>query len=135
MVCAQCGSKNIKVINSRPQVLTNRIWRRRHCQQCFTVFTTEESVDYAGIWRVKYLDDSLEPFLRDKLLISLLRSCQHRKQPLEDAQGLTDSIIYKLLKQSENGVIERSAIIRVAKVTLSRFDHAASTHYIAHHKS
>ena len=135
MICVQCGSKNIKVTNSRPQVWTNRIWRRRHCQQCFTVFTTEESIDYSGAWRVKYPDNDLQPFLRDKLLVSVLRSCGHRKNPLEDAQGLTDSIIYRLLKQTQDGIIEKDTIIQITKVALNRFDTAASVHYTAHHQS
>lgn len=135
MICLQCGSKNIKVTNSRPQVRTNRIWRRRHCQKCFTVFTTEESIDYAGAWRVKQPKGALEPFLRDKLYISVLKSCQHRKTAVEDASGLVDSITYKLLTKAVDGIIDKATIIQTTKVALSRFDSVASVYYTAHHKN
>ena len=134
MVCVQCGGKT-SVENSRPQVRTNRVWRRRQCQACNTVFTTEESIDYSGSWRVKYPNGSLRPFVRDKLLLSLNRSCQHRKTALTDAQGLTDTVIKKLLTQTDDGIINSQSIIQITQVSLNRFDKAASVHYSAFHRS
>ncbi len=134
MVCVQCGGKTT-VENSRPQVRTNQIWRRRQCQNCYTVFTTEESINYEGTWRVKYPNGSLEPFLRDKLFVSVLRSCEHRNTALSDAQGLTDTIIKKVLPQVSDGAIDNTTIFQITQVALNRFDTAASVHYTAHHRN
>lgn len=134
MVCVQCGSKT-SVENSRHQIRTNRVWRRRQCQKCGTVFTTEEQIDYSGIWRVRPPKGPLRPFERDKLFVSLLRSCQHRKTAISDAVALTDTVINKLLTHIEDGVIESGHIIEVAQVALSRFDNAAGVHYAAYHRS
>jgi transcriptional regulator NrdR family protein len=76
-----------------------------------------------------------EPFSRDKLLLSLYKSCEHRKDALSDAASLTDTVIKKLLTQVQNGVINRTHIIQVVQVALNRFDKAASVHYTAFHKS
>lgn len=134
MVCVQCGEKTT-VENSRHQVRLNQVWRRRQCQSCYTVFTTEESINYAGSWLVRYPNGSLEAFQRDKLLMSLYRSCQHRKTALADAQGLTDTVIKKLLGQITDGVVDTGIILQISQVALNRFDNAASVHYRAFHWS
>jgi len=98
------------------------------------VFTTEESINYAGSWRVRYPNGSLAAFQRDKLLLSLHRSCQHRKAALSDAQGLTDTVIKKLLTQISDGVVDRAVVLQISQVALNRFDNAASVHYAAFHQ-
>lgn len=99
------------------------------------IFTTEETVDYSGSWRVKRPKGALEPFQRDKLLLSVYRSCQHRETALADSQGLTDTIIARLSQHIRDGLLDRQLIIQTTIVALNRFDNAASTHYQAHHKS
>ena len=133
MVCIQCGSKT-HVYNSRHQKRTNQIWRRRQCLTCNSAFTTEESIDYAGSWRVRYPSGALKPFVRDRLLLSLHRSCQHRKTALSDAQGLTDTVIKKLLSQTDDGIIDSRIIHQISQVALNRFDKAASSHYLVFHR-
>lgn len=132
MVCVLCGSKT-SVINSRGQKRNNQVWRRRLCLGCRTVFTTEETVDYGAIWRIKPKTGPLEPFNRDKLLISVKRSLEHRKTALQDAKGLSETIIGKLIGVANNGVIDTETIAQASLVALSRFDRAASTHYAALH--
>ncbi len=133
MVCVQCGSET-QVINSRPQKRLNQVWRRRRCNSCQTVFTTEETVQYKAIWMVKGDPKSkLEPFSRDKLLLSLHKSCEHRQTAVEDARALTDTVIIKLRDQARDGVISKRGIAQVAQVALNRFDVAASVHYSAFH--
>lgn len=134
MVCLQCGGKT-EIYNSRHQVKSNRVWRRRHCFTCNTAFTTEEQIEYSGSWRVKYPNGSLQPFVRDKLLLSINRSCQHRKTALSDAQGLTDTVIKKVLTQVSDGIIISTDILQISQVALNRFDNAASVHYAAFHRS
>jgi transcriptional regulator NrdR family protein len=98
------------------------------------VFSTEESVQYRGSWAVRGKAGDLQPFWRDKLLLSLYRSCQHRPTALSDAGGLTDTIIKKAQGQIRNSVITSSELAQTVQVALNRFDRAASTHYQAFHR-
>lgn len=133
MVCIHCGEET-HVINSRPQKRLNQIWRRRQCKACQAIFTTEETVRYEAAWLVSDGQGHLKPFSRDKLLLSLYKSCEHRKTALVDAGALTETMIKKLLGQVENSVINRTALIQTVQVMLNRFDRAASVHYAAYHK-
>ncbi|HSW85451.1 MAG TPA: hypothetical protein VLF79_02455 [Candidatus Saccharimonadales bacterium] len=134
MVCVYCGNKT-KVFNSRLQKRNNQVWRRRQCSSCHAVFTTEETIDYGGSWTVKSKSGVITPFSREKLVMSLFRSCQHRKGALSDASALTDTIINKLHLQRLSGSIDTDFISHTAQVALNRFDKAASVHYQAWHRS
>jgi transcriptional repressor NrdR len=133
MVCVVCNGET-RVINSRLQKRSNQVWRRRQCLVCNTVFTTGETVQYANVWRVKGTDDSYSLFSRDKLLISIYRSCQHRPTALADAAALTDTVISKLQPKSIDGILDAQTIVRITNVALNRFDQAASMHFEAFHK-
>jgi transcriptional regulator NrdR family protein len=133
MVCVHCGSKT-SVVNSRHQKRLNQVWRRRRCRGCSAVFSTEETATYSGAWTVQDASGGLQPFSRDKLLLSLHRSLQHRPDALSAAAALTDTVIKKLLTLVENGRLEAQQIKNTVQVALNRFDKAASTHYAAFHK-
>jgi transcriptional repressor NrdR len=133
MVCLYCGAKT-HVFNSRLQKRSQRVWRRRHCSSCGSTFTTEETALYSAAWRVQGQNGLLGPFSRDKLFLSLYKSCQHRPNPLDDASALADTIIKKLSQTVENGLLWAGTISQVSQVALSRFDKAASVHYQAFHR-
>ena len=134
MVCIHCGSET-HVINSRPQKRLNQVWRRRRCNTCQAVFTTEETTQFQAVWALRGLKNGVVPFSRDKLLLSVYKICEHRKTALEDARGLTDTIINKLRDRVVDGVLTRPVITQVTQVSLNRFDGAASVHYAAFHAS
>ena len=131
MVCIYCSNET-KVINSRPQKRLNRVWRRRTCVNCGTTFTSIEAVDLSGNVTVKN-NKALEPFQRDKLLLSIYDSLKHRKSALSDATGLTDTVISALYPLMQNAVIQKLDIVQAATKTLRRFDKAAATYYQAFH--
>jgi transcriptional repressor NrdR len=133
MVCLYC-SGDTAVANSRPQHRTNQVWRRRRCLSCGAVFTTEESARRELAWTVGGRRGRSEPFSRDKLFLSLYRSCEHRKTVLEDAKGLTETVISRLAGSLSGGALSRQDIIGAAQVALNRFDKSASVHYAAYHK-
>jgi transcriptional repressor NrdR len=133
MVCIQCGGETA-VTNSRHQKRLNQVWRRRHCKSCGAIFTTEESASYGGSWTVQGHSGTLSPFSRDKLLLSLHRSLQHRKSALNDASALADTVIKKLSGLAKEGRLESQQIKQAAQVALNRFDKAASVHYAAFHQ-
>lgn len=131
MNCMYC-SASTQVINSRPQKRLNHIWRRRKCAGCGSVFTTTEAPDLLQAVMVRR-SGALEPFQRDYLFISLYDSLRHRQDAATDATALTATVISKLLEQTQGAVLERHTIVQTAHAVLSRFDHAAATHYAAYH--
>lgn len=131
MVCIYCGNET-RVINSRPQKRLNRVWRRRICIGCGTVFTSTEAVDLTGSVTVRD-KKQLEPFQRDKLFMSIYDSLKHRKTAQEDATALTDTVISKLYLLMHEALIEKPSIAVVTTDVLKRFDKVAATYYLAFH--
>jgi transcriptional regulator NrdR family protein len=78
---------------------------------------------------------AIEPFLREKLFISIYESCKHRSSALEDAEAITSTIIGNLLGTVQNATLPRSVIATTAAGVLKNFDYAAHTHYTAFHLS
>ena len=132
MVCVYCGGRT-GVVNSRPQRKDNGVWRRRRCGDCGATFSSEEKPQLELAWQVRD-GKRLSAFSRDKLLISLYKSCQHRKTALSDAQGLCETVISKLSAHISGGTVDKGDISRCAQVALNRFDKAASVNYEAFHQ-
>jgi transcriptional repressor NrdR len=132
MVCVHCGGKT-KVVNSRLQRKANQVWRRRQCLSCKAVFSTQETVQHELAWLVSD-KGQFEPCLRDKLFLSLYKSCEHRKTALSDAKGLADTVIGKLPAHLAGSAVSSRDIAAVAQVALNRFDKAASVRYQAFYK-
>ena len=76
----------------------------------------------------------LQPFLRDKLWLSLYKALEHRPKALQESGELCSTVINKLGPLAENGRLAASSISQVAQVALTRFDQAASVYYQAHHR-
>jgi transcriptional repressor NrdR len=132
MVCVHCRS-DTQVINSRLQKKANQVWRRRKCGTCGAIFSSREVAQYELVWLVRS-NKALQPFNRDKLLLSIYASCQHRPSALADASALTETVMNKLLFTAANGILEAPAIVQIIQVALNRFDKAASVHYQAFHR-
>ncbi len=132
MVCIYCSHKT-KVINSRSSLKAPSTWRRRQCLGCNSIFTTREEIELAGALGIKKPTGRLEPFLRDKLFLSINDSLSHRKTALSDSAGLTDTIIGQLAGLHRGGVLDISVLANTAQSVLARFDSAASVHYRAHY--
>lgn len=133
MVCLYCGAKT-DVVNSRPQKRVNQIWRRRHCNGCDAVFTTNERIDYSSAIVVKR-NARLEPFDRDRLLISLAASLGHRPSAVADAAALVATITHTLVVAAKKGSVEAADITKEACDVLGRFDKLAAAHYSAYHSN
>ena len=132
MVCVYCKQKT-KVVNSRHFKKTNTTWRRRTCKNCQAIFSTKEWVDLASSLRVSSSSGELTEFLRDKLFVSVYLSLLHRKTALTDAMGLTDTIISKVLGQTNKGLVTTTELKQITSEVLGRFDKVAATYYSAHH--
>lgn len=133
MVCIYCGGPTA-VINSRKQRRNNSIWRRRQCERCRAIFTSQEHADLGLALRVTRSGSSeLAPFSRERLFVHVYESCKHRPSALGDASALTQTIINRLLQTSEHGIIARDDIVRQAHSVLTNFDKAAATFYMVYH--
>lgn len=132
MVCIYCESKTA-VINSRHQKRSNQVWRRRACYRCKAVFSTDESVNFERSVSVKQKNGTLQPFRRDKLLVSIYSACGHRKHATADATALCATVINNLLPQIIQATIPRDNIIDTVNGVLKRFDRAAEVTYGAYH--
>lgn len=131
MVCIYCSGQT-QVINSRHQKRLNSVWRRRKCTNCEAIFSTIEQADAARALRVSS-HNGLEPFSREKLLISLYDSLRHRKTAIEDATALIGTIESLILPHVSSAAINRDTIIEITAGVLKRFDRVAATHYEAFH--
>ena len=132
MVCLYCGSPT-KVTNSRTRADNLLVWRRRSCQQCKAVFTTLEQIDRQSAVAVKKRNGHIEPFLRDKLLISVYDSLKHRKTALTDATALSDTIIRSVLTKMTDGSLKIDDLVSTTHLVLLRFDKPAAVYYASFH--
>ena len=133
MVCTYCHGKT-EVVNSRHQKRLNQVWRRRHCLNCGAIFSTHEITAYEGSWRVQDAKGGLHPFLRDKLLLSVYKSLEHRPKAIEEAGSLVATIIGALAQQADQGLLETGNVALTTHAVLNNFDTAAAVHYAAFHK-
>lgn len=132
MVCIYCKS-DTQVINSRHQKRVNSVWRRRQCQNCFTIFTSIETPDYSYSIVVHKPSDKLEPFSRDKLFVSVYFSLKHRKTALGDARAITNTVIGKLGDSINGAELDLSLITSKTHQVLKQFDKAGAVHYQAYY--
>lgn len=133
MVCVYCKQKTY-VVNSRHFKKINITWRRRTCKNCQAIFSTKEWVDLGSSLRVSSSSGELTEFLRDKLFISVYLSLLHRKTALTDAMGLADTIIGKILTNTNKGLVNTTEIRQITSEVLGRFDKVSSTYYLAHNQ-
>lgn len=101
---------------------------------CHNIWSTIEAIDYLQALSVRKSASQIEPFVREKLLISVYESCKHRPHALEDAQALTATVITKLLTQVKDATLSIQEIIATTGTVLQHFDHAAHVHYSAYHQ-
>ena len=111
-----------------------QVWRRRVCINCDNIFTTIEKIDLERSMVVKAKDETINPFIREKLLISISKSLGHRVDYVNDAIALTNTIIAKLQTDYKTPLLTRNNIIIVSEKVLKNFDSVATVHYKAYHK-
>ncbi|HUS25742.1 MAG TPA: hypothetical protein VMY99_00125 [Nevskiaceae bacterium] len=132
MVCIYCGCAT-QVVNSRLQKRDNHVWRRRRCSECGSVFTTQEQAVLSAGLVYQDAGGRMQPFSRDTLFLSIYDSCKHRSQAVADASALAQTVIGKLIKNTANGMVERSHVLAAAIEVLGNFDATAATVYKAYH--
>jgi len=91
MKCPFCGNADTKVIDSRAMEENTVIRRRRFCDDCGERFTTYERLDIVPLTVIKR-NGAREAFNSEKILNSILRSCDKRKVTVEQMEKMVKDI-------------------------------------------
>jgi transcriptional repressor NrdR len=132
MVCPFCLNKKTNVYNSRQGARLNSTWRRRQCPACGEQFTTYESAEPGSILTIR-VGHSLTPFSHIKLLLSILKACDHRQDQDESVPYVCDTIeqkLYKLHFSIKEKTISTYDIVHTAAGVLKQYDPVAYVKYI-----
>lgn len=103
MKCPFCSHLESKVVDSRPSDEGSSIRRRRECLECHKRFTTYETMESLPLVVIKK-DGSRQTFEREKLLSSMLKSCEKRSVPLAKLESLAVEIEQALQNEMEREV-------------------------------
>jgi transcriptional repressor NrdR len=133
MVCPLCFNSKTKVYNSRTTKRANSLWRRRRCPVCKKEFTTHETIDAEAFLLVTETGQKAKPFSKAKLVLSLVRACDHRQD--ESAYWLAETVEQKLIQAHANkaGPITTEDIKNFTLLALKRYDAQAFIKYLSYH--
>ncbi|MBQ7922141.1 MAG: transcriptional repressor NrdR [Clostridia bacterium] len=129
MKCPSCGSRESKVIDSRPVEENNSIRRRRECLDCHMRFTTYEVIDAYQPVVIKK-DGSKELFDKNKLLSGLLRACHKRDVNAEAVADEIESALYNSMRRE----ITSQRIGEIAMEKLKELDAVAYVRFASVHR-
>lgn len=108
MKCPFCGDIESKVVDSRPSEEGASIRRRRECLDCRKRFTTYETVESLPLIIIKK-GGVRQVFDRDKLMNSMLKSCEKRSIPVSRIEAVVGEIEQTLQNDMEREI--SSAVI------------------------
>jgi len=91
MKCPFCGHDDTKVSDSRAMDENTVIRRRRACDECGERFTTYERLDILPLTVIKR-NGERESFNSEKILNSILRSCDKRKVTMDQMTKMVREI-------------------------------------------
>lgn len=132
MVCPFCLHKKTDVYNSRPGRRLNQTWRRRECSNCQRQFTTYESAAPGDILTLRD-GNKLRRYSHIKLLLSVLKALDHRKEPdasVEYLCGIIEQKLYQKSSEDASGVINKDDIVAITSAVLKNYDAVAYVKYI-----
>lgn len=75
------------------------------------------------------------PFQKERLFLSILKTCEHRKDALNDAIALTETVTAKIIQGSPSASIPLGSIATTVHQVLRNFDSLSSAQYAALHPS
>ena len=103
MKCPFCANPESKVVDSRPADEGASIRRRRECLECHKRFTTYETIESVPLVVIKK-DGSRQAFDRNKLLGSMLKSCEKRSVSLDTLERIVSEIEQSLQNEMEREI-------------------------------
>ena len=103
MLCPFCQSTDTKVNDSRLNVETNQIRRRRECNACHERFTTYESIEIL-LPRIVKRNDIRESFSEKKLRAGLEHALEKRPISSDDIDIMISEVIQEIQKLGEREI-------------------------------
>lgn len=100
MFCPFCGGKETQVTDTRTNLETGVIRRRRKCVACGRRFKTVEELDSLPLPRVIKRSGVRVDFSRDKLERSVQLALKKRSIPTDDVDNLINRIIKRVLQKN-----------------------------------
>jgi transcriptional repressor NrdR len=137
MFCVKCFHPKTTVTNSRPSKKNASVWRRRHCPNCGTTWTTRETVSLEEYVTVADGPRKQVPYSRGTLLASIITSLIPTGATPKNAYWLVETIEIKLLEQcrkSKNSTLDTTVIAETAYETLLAYYQIAGLAYGAAHQ-
>ena len=101
--CPYCTYLESRVVDSRPADEGSTIRRRRECLSCRKRFTTYETIESLPLMVIKR-DGSRQAFDRNKLLGSMMKSCEKRSVSIATLERLTDEIEQTVQNEMEREI-------------------------------
>lgn len=135
MVCPFCLHKKTNVYNSRTTQKINEVWRRRRCLACNREFTTRERAQADSVIKVRCGKKAI-PFLQSRLLLSLLKASDHRKDD-ETIFYIVEAVQQRLyaLAANQSQLVTPEQIAHSVRTVLENFDPIAYIKYTAQTQS
>ncbi len=133
MICPECKSNKVKVLEKRNADSDQVIRRRRECESCGFRFTTYERIEAATLVVVKK-DGEKESFSSEKLKVGIERALE--KRPITGVQ-MDDfiSMIERELKSGSANEIKSSEIGDIVLSKLKELDDVAYLRFASVYKS
>lgn len=125
MRCPFCGYIDSKVVDSRPTEDNASIRRRRECLECHKRFTTFEIMETLPLIVIKK-DGNRQTFDRDKLLASMVKSCEKRSVPLAKLEEIATEIEQNLQNEMERELPSS----RIGEMVMDRLKNVDEVAYV-----
>lgn len=129
MRCPFCQSLNVAVVDSRLRDDGTTVWRRRECLSCSKRFSSREKIDLSYLSVVKK-DGKKEPFSREKILMSMVKSFGKHPIPEEKLEKVADEIVQEIHKlgksEIKTSLIGNLVLERLRKLDLVAYIRFAS---------
>jgi transcriptional regulator NrdR family protein len=84
---------------------------------------------------IKSNDETITPFVKEKLLISIDRSLGHRLDHVNEAVSLTNTVVAKLQARYKTPLLDKKDIVAIVREVLKNFDSVATVYYSAYHNT
>ena len=125
MKCPYCGTKDSKVIDSRPAEEGSTIRRRRECLFCKKRFTTYEMIERLPLVVIKR-DGSRQSFDKVKLINGMVRACEKRPVSLSQLEAIADEIEQEL----QSGLEREVSTVDIGEMVMARLKDVDEVAYV-----
>jgi transcriptional repressor NrdR len=128
MRCPSCRKPDTRVIDTRMIEDGTAIRRRRMCEHCGFRFTTSEEIEILTLM-VRKADDSLQPYDREKLIMSMKLPLSKRPVSASQLKKVAHLIEQEIQSEAKNDTISSHHIGQIVTKYLKKLDKVAYIRY------